>query len=322
MISVYKGQLSPSVTDTISVDNTPVNLTGATVTFNMRLTTSSTVQLSHAATITSPTTGQVQYNWNSGDTNTPGQYAFWWTITPSGGTAQDTPESNLEIIEHVPVTSSSLCTVADVRTMMEIPEGNTSMDDMIEAYIDVASVQIMREYKREFAPNSGPGVTRNFITLPNSNYVPFSPFDLQAGSSIGSSTVTAALLHPGDTNRTLDPAIDINLQPTVNSEGVYTGLTISPFVPLVSQISLRYGYCVIALTATWGFKTVPSNVKRAAVIAVASWVRRDMSSYANQVDIGPGIGDSSLQPQTPGTYALPAASRRLLEPYRRELPAA
>ena len=314
MISVYKGQLSPSVTDTISVNNVPVNLTGAAVTFKMRLTSSSTVAVSHAATITNPTAGQVQYNWQAGDTNVVGQYAFWWTVTQSGGTAQDTPEANLEIIDHVPVTSSSLCTVADVRTMMEIPDGNTSMDDMIEAYIDVASVQIMREYKREFAPNSGPGVTRNLITLPGpSNYVPFSPYDLQS--------CTAAVLHPGDTNRVLDPTIDINLNPTINAEGVYTGLQISPFVPLVSQLSLRYGFCAIAITGTWGFPAVPSNVKRAAVVAVASWVRRDMSSYANLQGVGPGEGEPSLQPQAVGTYSLPIASQRLLAPYRRELQA-
>jgi hypothetical protein len=99
---MYKDNIAPSISDTIAISGRPVDLTGAAVKFMMRLTESSTVKVNASAIIVAPaTSGQVQYDWISGDTNVPGEYSYWWRVTKSGRD-QDTPEVPLRIDEHAP----------------------------------------------------------------------------------------------------------------------------------------------------------------------------------------------------------------------------
>src|ERR1035437_3392527 len=151
-IDLFKGTLSPSLTDTIQVDGLPFDLTGPlAVTFKMRLTTSSATKVSAAATVVSAAAGTVRYDWAGTDTDTPGLYAAWWTVTLANGHLQDTPEFDLEIIEHAPSSTSDLCTVADIKMLMEIDDDSFDEDRIAES-ITEASATIMNEYELEFAP--------------------------------------------------------------------------------------------------------------------------------------------------------------------------
>jgi hypothetical protein len=76
-----KGALLPLLTATLSDDNGAINLTGATVKFQMRLPGSSTLKVDAAAAVTNAAAGQVTYTWVTADTDTIGLYVGWFLVT-------------------------------------------------------------------------------------------------------------------------------------------------------------------------------------------------------------------------------------------------
>lgn len=98
-INLFKGDLLPSVTDTIRVGSAAYNLTGSTVRFRMRPSQDSTLKVDSAATIVAAASGTVSYDWAAGDVNTPGEYRSWWEVT-TGGKTFSTPERIVIIDEH------------------------------------------------------------------------------------------------------------------------------------------------------------------------------------------------------------------------------
>lgn len=308
MLTIDKGNLSPSVADTISIDGVPFDLTGCSVTFNMRPSNSSTVVVTGAAVIVDALTGEVRYDWNTGDTDVEGQYAFWFDVTLPSTEVSSTPEEDLQIVDHTP-SASALCTIQDVHLAMEIPTTDTSLDNIISEYIDEASATIMKATRREFAPVTT--ATRRFkITSNRSHRVVFNPYDLQS--------LTELLVNSDQPQGAVITSDDYVLEPFPNNEGVYTALVISPWIPIVSPRQLKFGYAYCDITGTWGFPSVPEQVKRAAVITVRTWLRRDAQALAGDIG-GSYYSGVELPAQLPQTYALPAAARKLLAPYARTI---
>lgn len=66
-------------------DNGPVNLTGCTLVFIMRKVGATTNKVTSPATITAAATGEVKYDWITGDLDTPGDYEAEFEVTfPTG----------------------------------------------------------------------------------------------------------------------------------------------------------------------------------------------------------------------------------------------
>jgi len=103
-LTIWKDNRLPVLSDTITSGGTAVDLTGSTVTLSMRNSLSAALKITGAsATVVTPAAGIVQYAWAAGDVDTVGTYKGWWTVTTSGLT-QDTPEFDLEVVEHAPAS--------------------------------------------------------------------------------------------------------------------------------------------------------------------------------------------------------------------------
>lgn len=68
-----------------NADAQPVDLTGATVAFKMRLPGSPTLKVDAPATIVDAIQGEVSYAWAVGDTDTTGLYQAEFEVTFAGG---------------------------------------------------------------------------------------------------------------------------------------------------------------------------------------------------------------------------------------------
>jgi hypothetical protein len=82
---IPKGALLPLLTATLTHEDGPVDLTGATVRFQMRAPGSAELKVDAPATVASPeTAGEVTYSWVEEDTDTEGLYLAWFHATFTG----------------------------------------------------------------------------------------------------------------------------------------------------------------------------------------------------------------------------------------------
>lgn len=88
------------LTETINGVIAPVDLTGCTAQFVMINRLGETVKVNQPADILSPTTsGQVQYQWVSGDTDTVGSYKIVIHITYASGKVRTFPDTGYDSID-------------------------------------------------------------------------------------------------------------------------------------------------------------------------------------------------------------------------------
>jgi hypothetical protein len=77
----------PSIQATLSADLT----TATSVKFIMKTIAGGTIKVNTTATIVTPASGVVRYDWLAIDTATPGSYQAEWEVTWTGGKKQTFP---------------------------------------------------------------------------------------------------------------------------------------------------------------------------------------------------------------------------------------
>lgn len=248
----------------------------------------------YTATLTAPATGgQYLVVWDSGGASP--QYAAEELTVNTTGSSEVVP------------SGTALCTLSDVRAFLELPAGDTGRDTLISDAINPVSAAITRYCQREFTPTTN--ATRIFRLDVGQLKVDLAPYDLRTAS-----TVT---LHPEQASPiTLTATTQYQLQPLPPSLGVYSSVRLAGnLANLFQSDSARFfGYAQVSISGDWGFASIPTDVRRAAVIAVASAIRRDVPA----LDLGDVLADPrQMTPDRPINYALPAASLRMLSPFKR-----
>jgi hypothetical protein len=204
------------------------------------------------------------------------------------------------------MAAQDLCTLSDVRASLEIPVADTSRDTLISTLITAASDAIMNDCDREFAPVTA-SATRRFRI--DGLRVDLAPFDLR--------TVTTMTINPeGSSPTVLNATTDYQLLPIGAPSGTYTSVQLSGFLASLygSATLYAYGYALLDINGAWGFSSVPTDVNRACVITVGSWLRKDVSALlsGSELDLGGG-----LAPSFPSTMEIPNAARDILGPFYR-----
>lgn len=236
-----------------------------------------------------------------------GQYDVVWdnAAGPSGWASEELFVTSSVAGGGVP-SGSDLCTLADVKTALEISASDTSRDTLIAALITSASEAIMNEVDREFAPVTS-SATRRFRV--EGLQLNLAPYDLRSVSTL--------TLHPESTSpQTLTATSDYQLLPVGSPSGTFTSLRFSGLLASLyaSQTVFSFGYALVDIAGAWGFASVPLDVTRACVITVGSWLRKDVTALlaAGELDTGGG-----LAPAFPATMELPHAATALLSPFYR-----
>lgn len=198
----------------------------------------------------------------------------------------------------MPVSTSDLTTVADVREYLQLPTAQTDQNLFIQTLITQASIAIMRYAQREFAP----AVTATARKFPyaRGGVINLAPYDLRTVTSIEIDTDT-----DDETALTTD---DYRLLPVTSPDGTYTSVQIRGYsLGPDSSLTDYDRYREVTITGNWGFSAVPTDVKLAANIMVG-WLLRQHSSM-------PGVGVENLGDRF-GPVMWPSSVRQLLDHYR------
>lgn len=296
--TIYKNNREPSVTTQVTSGGVPVDLTGLTAKFRLRDQESDTLKVDADATIFDSSNGRVKYDWITGDTDTPGEYLGWFTII-NNGREQDTPEIDIDILEHGGTLAGALCSVEDVRDILQLSATEHGQDDAIRAAIKAASKALQTWTGREFLPTTG--ATRT-ITYRGGGILDPVPYDLRSITQIQDVTTATAPL-------TLVSGSDYYPLPADPDGIILAGFPLltnyrSYTAPRVRQLEI---------TGDWGFASIPADIRQAAAMTAASWVDRSTSDYA-AVAAGEVIDPTA---DRGSTYAIPPAAKSLARPYRR-----
>jgi hypothetical protein len=231
------------------------------------------------------------YTWVFTTPSTRGQYLIVWDY----GGAED-PVEELEITATGLAAESSpgagaLCSLEDVRDLLQTNDDNTDQDDVITDLIARASDAILFEFAREFAPAGDPGETRRFQMDLSAGLLDLAPYDARA--------VTAVVLDPDDDAVELETT-DWRLGPLPSRHGVYRYLRLTT--------SQGGGIVEVDVTGTWGFATVPRQVRQAAALTVVTWMRKDVAAFSSTYN----LDESRVE----RPEAIPSAACALLRPFR------
>lgn len=205
------------------------------------------------------------------------------------------------------MAAQDLCSLSDVRAFLELPAADTGRDALITSTITPISDAIARYCEREFVATAS---AARIFTLPvGERILSLAPYEVR--------TVTTMTLHPEETSpETLSANTDYQLLPMPTRFGTYYRVRFSADLTTLhdSDTAKYFGYSQVSITGAWGMASVPADVKQAAVIAVASAIRKDVPA----LDLGDVLAEPrQLSPDRPVSYALPAATLRMLGPFRR-----
>ena len=162
------------------------------------------------------------------------------------------------------LNANALTSLADVRTQLEIPTTETSMNTLLEKYINAASNQIERYCNRTFRQltrtdlNDGTG--QNEVMLPGRPVTAITDVRVDASHTFGTDSIQAA-----------------------NTYGTVAGYLLrrhSGSWPKYSQN--------LQVTYTCGYAAIPSDVDLACVLLVEFIYRRRQDRRSGRVSISKG----------------------------------
>lgn len=296
-VRLFKDTTSPSLSDTITVNGSPADLTGATVRFRMRPVGSSTLKVDAAATLVAAT-ATVSYDWAAADVDTAGDYLGWWRFTLQNGDVQESAEFPVEILDHAPTTTPALCTLSEVRDWLGKPGGDRDQDQVIEAVILRASRAILTYLGREVVVNGSNPQTRVYPVAGHA-YTRVVP----VGDMASTPTAVLILGEDGSTVSTLTVASDVQVWPLVRWP--WEPVTHLRLRDSAGTLDARYQ---LSVTGSWGWPSVPEDVTQAAVMTAGSWVRRYVQAFTTSYS--PEVVEEGVPESIPG------AARALLHPFR------
>lgn len=209
------------------------------------------------------------------------------------------------------MAAGDLCSLSDVRAVLEMASDDTSRDALISDRITSASAMITSYTERQFIAETA--VTKRFQVYPAGLILDLAPFDLRS--------VTTMSLHPESSSPSTLAANDAYiLRPVQPRFGVYTHVNLSNRLLLGgSNVYRWFGYAFLDITGNWGFATVPQEARDACIDTVVAWLRRDMSAISFNGVLDTQVPTYGERPSS--AFTLPFSARQKLDPFRRSLPA-
>jgi hypothetical protein len=280
MITHFKGNRSPSLTDTIKVDGVVFDLTGSTVKLKMRAESSSTLKVNTAAVVVNApgTDGKVRYDWAAGDVDTDDTYLAWWEVTLPSAKVQETPAFVIQIVDHDPAQVTDYIDREDLKSTLSLTS-QTYADADIDRAITAASRGIDQACNRRFYPDADNTHIRYFT--------PKDHLTLGIGDLISLNTFQTDMAGTGSFSTTWTLNTDFTLEP-MNALEEGFGQPYNRIRILPRMTALRfYGWPREAkVTGQWGWAAVPEPVKQATGLLAGRLLKRAREAPFGVVNLG------------------------------------
>ena len=220
---------------------------------------------------------------------------YWFVKGIGQGAAQATIQEQVvvdpdEFTSNAGVSTRALVKLPEVKDWLQQQNLTVSEDlELVRVINDVSDRIYYESGGREFIAKDS-GTTRTFDV---SNY----GYCIYVGDLASLTTASPAITvsnHEGTAIKTLNPS-DVTLYP-LNREP-WEPIRKLEFSRLTSPL-LSPGYRV-AVTGTWGFPSVPGNIRQAALDAIAAIMDRDVEHYRQDLGSLQGEGGNVVVLQSP-----------------------
>jgi hypothetical protein len=297
----YVGNRNPSITETLTVGGVAYDLTSSTVKFKAREVGSAALLIDAAATIVTPSSGTVRYDFSAGDASTGLLSAarsalVWWEVTTSGKT-QDMGEALIQILAH-----------SEAQNYVSLEAFKHTLTLASETFADADITVALSAASRAIDKAAG----RRFWVDANANsvryYTPDDPWRLSVDDLVTITSLKTDDAGDGTFENTWTVNTDYVAEPlnAVTDSEPWTHLSVHPMGRYLFPGFPRS----VELTGKFGWPAVPAEIRQATTIAAHRLLRR-----AREVPFGvAGIGlDGSavrIVSQDPDVAALVAPYSR------------
>lgn len=270
---------NPSITQQITIDKVPVDLTTSSgVTFSMRALNSSVMKVNAAAAtiVGSPTNGNVRYDWAAADLDTPGFYLVTWQNTVSGKT-QDVSEAIIEVRAHAPDTHPAYIEPEELKITLELT-GTQYADMDVRRAVLAASRGIERCL----------GGRRFYLDADASQVRYYTPDALSRLAIDDLVTLTSVLIDragTGSFTETWVNGTDFVLEP-LNAVADFR-----PFeqIRLRRNVGRTFPFWVeksVQVTGKFGWPSIPEDIRQATSILAGKLLKRNREAPFGIVSLG------------------------------------
>lgn len=270
------GDTQPSITEAVTSNGSPVNLSAATAVFKMRPVGSTVLKVNASATVVSPkANGNLQYDWQTADVNTAGTYLCWWEITISGA-VQSVGEALIEFRAH--------SELADLQPgYVELAEFKSALNISSQSFLDLDCQNAILAAARAIDGTCGRPFWKDATT--SVHYYDAPSFDMVAIDDVVSVTEFAIDLSGTGANFIAQPTTTWVVGP-YNAAAVdkpYEWLRVrnytAPYFPTWYQKTLR-------VTGQHGWPEVPGPIKQANMILAHRLLRRAREAPFSIMTVG------------------------------------
>lgn len=307
-ITIYKDNQSPSLEDTISINGAPFDLTGSTVKLRMRPERSSTLKVDAAATIVTPASGLVRYDWVAADVDTAGVFEAWWRVTLAGGDVQETPRFQVVIDDPLASTNVNLFTIQELKNhLRSIKPTDTSKDAHLELLAQTVSDAAAAHTNHRWALEDA--TAKTFRYDESDGFLDLAPWDLRSIDTVQVDTDISPV--------TLD-ASQFRKEPRNAPHGVYSHLDLylgagAASTSFWSDQQPGWAGREVRVTGSWGWETIPPSLKLAALELAA----QIFSNPASAVRLTKADSSRDYASGDTDTLAIPDSILEIWDRFRR-----
>lgn len=193
---------------------------------------------------------------------------------------------------------TDLCTLADVRALMQKKPADVAQDALIATQITRVSLEISRWCEREFAPPVNAAV-RTFHIEWGHELLTLAPYDLR--------TVTTVQVDTDQASPITLSADEYRLWPRPSRDGTYLGLKLRPLSAAFGRVTYRERE--VKVTGDWGFATIPVDVTDACAMTVVHRMNVNVAAFRSP--------DDSPEGASPPRRGIPPEALQILAVYKR-----